>query len=29
MMFKILFEKNYKTHDVAILRVNAYYVHAT
>ena len=29
MMFQILFEKNYNTHDVAILHMNASYVHAT
>ena len=29
MMFQILFEKNYYTHDVAILRMNTSYVHTT
>ena len=28
-MFQILFEKNYNTHDIAILHMNASYVHAT
>ena len=28
-MFKILLQKNYNTHDIAILRMNASYVHAT
>ena len=28
MMFQILFEKNYDTHDVSILRMNASYMHA-
>ena len=28
-MFKMLFVKNYNTHDVAILHMNASYMHAT
>ena len=28
-MFKVLLEKNYNTHDVVILRMNASYVHTT
>ena len=27
-MFQICFEKNYNTHDIAILRMSASYVHA-